>query len=174
MAYIATIQENAFRIKVEESAAHGFRVTVGEKEYEIDFLEPQKNIFSLIIAGRSYEVDVDSIEKSDRFGVGVRGEHYDIEVIDEKKKLSQKAARGASGRQDIKSPMAGNVRSVLVKAGDQVTAGQVLIILEAMKMQNEIASPIEGMVSSVAARDGVPVAAGDPLCVVEPSVKEAP
>jgi biotin carboxyl carrier protein len=79
-----------------------------------------------------------------------------------------KLSRGASGRQDLKSPMAGNVRQVLAQPGDRVAAGQVLIILEAMKMENEIKSPIEGIVGSMTARIESAVAAGDPLCVVEP------
>ena len=57
---------------------------------------------------------------------------------------------------------------MLVQPGDRVAAGQVLLILEAMKMENEIKSPIEGIVSSVTARAGIAVASGDPLCVVEP------
>jgi biotin carboxyl carrier protein len=64
--------------------------------------------------------------------------------------------------------MSGNVRQVLVQSGDRVAAGQVLFILEAMKMENEIKSPIAGIVSAISARDGVPVAGGAPLCVVEP------
>jgi biotin carboxyl carrier protein len=64
--------------------------------------------------------------------------------------------------------MAGNVLQVLVQPGDRVAPGQVLLILEAMKMENEIKSPIEGIVSSLTARTGIAVAAGDPLCVVEP------
>ena len=64
--------------------------------------------------------------------------------------------------------MAGNVRSILVQPGETVSAGQVLLILEAMKMQNEIKSPIDGVIGSVTAREGVTVSLGDPLCVVDP------
>jgi len=99
----------------------------------------------------------------------IKGDHYEIEVVEErKKKLAMKLAAGASGRQDLKSPMAGNVRSILVQPGDSVTVGQVLLILEAMKMQNEIKSPIDGIVGSVSAREGVTVSMGDPLCVIDP------
>jgi len=89
-------------------------------------------------------------------------------VEEKKKKLAMKMSKGATGRQDMKSPMAGNVRAVLVQPGDRVVAGQVVLILEAMKMQNELKSAIDGIVASVTAREGVAVAAGDPLLVVEP------
>ena len=85
-----------------------------------------------------------------------------------KKKLAMKLSRGLSGRQDLRSPMAGNVRQVLVQPGERVAPGQVLLILEAMKMENEIKSPLDGIVGSVSVRPGTMVASGDPLCVVEP------
>ena len=175
MAYIATHQGRTTRVKVVEPKPGLFTVTLGEKDYEVDFLEPQKNIFSLLIGGRSFEVDVDGTLDPDTYEVFVKGDLYEIEMIEEKKKkLAMKMSKGASGRQDMKSPMAGNVRQILVKPGDIVTAGQVILILEAMKMQNEIKSPIDGIIASVTAKEGVAVANGDPLCVVEPYEPEFP
>ena len=172
MAYIATYRGQTTRVQVQEPEANRFRVALGDQEYDVDFLEPQKNILSLIIGGKSYEVDVDAAPGSDDFGVMIKGDHYEIEVVEErKKKLAMKLAAGASGRQDLKSPMAGNVRSILVQPGDPVTVGQVLLILEAMKMQNEIKSPIDGVIGSVTAREGITVSMGDPLCVVDPHLE---
>ena len=169
MTYIATTRGTSSRIQVEEAEPNQFRVLIDDKAYAVDFLEPQRNILSLLIGGRSYEVDVDAAENGDDFGVLLEGDHYEIEVVEErKKKLAMKMAAGASGRQDLKSPMAGNVRKILVTPGDRVAAGQVLIILEAMKMQNEIKSPIDGIIASMTAREEVTVALGDPLCVVDP------
>jgi biotin carboxyl carrier protein len=175
MAYIATHQGRTLRIKVEEPSPNQFTVALGDREFQVDFLEPQKNIFSLIINGRSFEVDVDEAGAEDLLDIVIKGDQYEIEMVEEKKKkLAMKLSKGASGRQDIKSPMAGNVRQVLVEPGNRVAAGQVLLILEAMKMENEIKSPIEGIVASVTAREGVAVANGDPLCVVEPWEPEFP
>ena len=169
MAYIGTHQGRTTKVKVLETKPGMFTVDVGGKEYHVDFLEPQKNLFSLLIDGRSFEVDVDAPDTSDVFEILIKGDHYEVEMVEEKKKkLALKMNKGATGRQDLKSPMAGNVRKVMVQPGDRVAAGQVLLILEAMKMQNEIKSPIEGVVASVTAREGVAVASGDPLCVVEP------
>jgi biotin carboxyl carrier protein len=169
MAYIASHQGKTVRIKVRQTAPSLFRVTLGDRDYQVDYLEPQPNLLSLIIDGRSFEVDVDAADDSDLFEVVIKGDHFEVEMVEEKKKkLAMKLARGASGRQDLRSPMAGNVRQVLVQPGDRVAAGQVLLILEAMKMENEIKSPIDGIVSSVTARTGSAVASGDPLCVVEP------
>jgi len=175
MAYIATHQGKTLRVKVRETSPDRFSVMLEDKEYDVDFLEPQRNILSLLIAGHSFEVDVDAKDTSDLFNIHIRGDLYEVEMVEEKKKkLAMKLSKGASGRQDIKSPMAGNVRQVLVKPGDKVAAGQVLLILEAMKMENEIKSPIEGIIGSVTAKEAVAVSAGDPLCVVEPWEPEFP
>lgn len=175
MAYIATHQGRTLRVKISEPAPNRFTVTLGDKDYHVDYLEPQRNVFSLIIDGRSFEVDVDAADNSDRFDIAIKGDPYEVEMVEEKKKkLAMKLAKGLTGRQDIKSPMAGNVRQVLVQPGHRVAAGQVLLILEAMKMENEIKSPIEGIVSSVTAREGVAVSNGDPLLVVEPWEPEFP
>jgi biotin carboxyl carrier protein len=169
MAYLATHQGRTQRIKVREAAPDRFQVTLGDRDYQVDFQEPQPNVFSLIIDGRSFEVDVDPRDGEDRFQVVIKGDAYDVEMVEEKKKkLALKLAGGLAGRQELRSPMAGNVRQVLAQPGDRVAPGQVLLILEAMKMENEIKSPIDGVVASVSARPGAPVASGDPLCVVEP------
>lgn len=174
MTYIVTSRGQQTRVRIEEPEANRFKVWLGDRLFEVDYLEPQTNILSLLVAGKSYEVDVDALPNSESFGVMIQGDHYEVEVVEErKKKLAMKLAQGAAGRQDLKSPMAGNVRSVKVKPGDRVEAGEVLLILEAMKMQNEIKSPISGIVGSVTAKEGVTVSLGDPLCVVEP-LPEAP
>ncbi len=169
MPYIATIQGKDVRVKVEEQAPGRFLVHLDDRVVHVDALEPQPNLWSLLIEHRSFEVDVDAVPESDTFQVHIEGDPYEVELLEErKKKLAMKMAKGAKGRQDLKSPMAGNVRQILVKPGDHVAAGQALLILEAMKMQNEITSPIEGVVASVTAKEGVAVAANAPLCVVEP------
>ncbi len=169
MIYIASYRGKDLRVQIQEQPDGRFLVQLDDRSYTVDHLEPMPNVQSLLIDGRSFEVDVNTLGSPDAFEVVIEGDAYELEVVEEKKKkLALKLAKGAAGRQDLKSPMAGNVRTVLVKPGDHVTAGQPLLILEAMKMQNEIASPIDGIVASMTAKEGVPVGAHDPLCVVEP------
>lgn len=169
MTYIASYRGKDLRVQIQEQADGRFQVQIEDRIHLVDYLEPMPNLLSLLIDGRSFEVDVNTNGNPDAFEVVIEGDAYELEVVEEKKKkLALKLAKGAAGRQDLKSPMAGNVRAVLVKPGDSVQAGQPLLILEAMKMQNEIASPIDGVVASITAKEGVPVLAHDPLCVVEP------
>lgn len=170
MSFIVTYKGEVLKASVEESRPGFYKVVLGDREHEIDFLEAQQNLYSLIIEGKSYEVDVNVCEGSDTMGVDILGDHYAVEVVEEtKKRLSPKPSPGLAGRPEIKSPMAGNVWKLLVRQDEQVEAGQVLIILEAMKMENQIKAPVAGKVTSVSVSEGDRVAAGDPLCVVEPS-----
>ncbi|HXE95033.1 MAG TPA: biotin/lipoyl-containing protein [Dongiaceae bacterium] len=174
MTYIVTHKNREQNVKVEEFHPGQYKVLLGGKEYLVDYLEPQNNLLSLIIDGRSYEVDIDAADNSDVYGVDILGDHFEFEVIEEKrKKLVRKMSAGPSGRQEIKSPMSGIVWKILVKEGDLVESGQVLIILEAMKMKNEIKAPLAGCVSVLNAREGVPVATNDMLCVVEPDEEQS-
>ena len=77
-----------------------------------------------------------------------------------------KAAAGAAGAVTVKAPMPGNILDVKVAAGASVKAGDVLVILEAMKMENEIFAPCAGTISSVAVAKGAAVNPGDVLCVI--------
>jgi len=167
MAYTATIRGEAHRVEVLETGPGQYVVRLGEREIPVDCLEPQPGLYSLLVEGRSLEVDFTLTD--DHVALWIQGDHYDVDILDERRqKLAQKRGAGASGRQDLRSPMPGNVRKVCVSKGDLVAEGDVLLILEAMKMQNELRSPIHGRVTSLSAREGVAVAAGDPLIVIEP------
>jgi acetyl/propionyl-CoA carboxylase alpha subunit len=169
MSYIVTYKGKDVKASVEESRPGFYKVVLGGTEHEVDFLEPQPDLYSLIIEGKSYEINVDVCRDGDTIGVGILGSRFEVEVVEEKrKKLGPTMASGLAGRQEIKSPMAGNVKKVLVHEGDQVEASHVLIILEAMKMENQVKAPVAGTVTSVTASEGIPVAPGDLLCAVEP------
>lgn len=169
MTWLATHGNKTVRAKVEEPGPGLYRVTLDDRTYLVDFLEPMPHVYSLLIDGRSHEVDLDGVPGfPDRVRVDVEGDRHDVEVRDARGARSQRGGARASGRQDIRSPMAGQVRKVLVAQGESVAQGQVLLILEAMKMQNQITAPLAGTVASVTAREGSSVGPGDPLCVVEP------
>jgi biotin carboxyl carrier protein len=131
---------------------------------EADAVRISSNSYSMLIGGRSIEV---AVEKT-HAGLLVRagGREFQIEIIDPR---SWRRARGGGieleGRQQLVAPMPGKIVRVLVKAGEQVTAGQGLLVIEAMKMQNEVRSPKSGTVEKLAA-EGQTVNAGEVLAVV--------
>ena len=96
-------------------------------------------------------------------------------LMDERRKrLARKRSTGAGGRQEVRAPMPGSISKVLVSEGDTVAAGQVLMVLDAMKMANELAAPLTGVVSSLSARQGASVTTNELLCVVLPANLDPP
>lgn len=106
-----------------------------------------------------------------KYRVNVNGNNYEIaiELIDEAEAKSAAPAPAAApaGGEKITSPMPGNILSVNVSNGDTVKKGQVLMVLEAMKMENEIMSPIDGTIVSVNTTKGATVESGALLCVIK-------
>jgi biotin carboxyl carrier protein len=99
--------------------------------------------------------------------VVVNGRAFAVEVFDPREMRARKSAGAGEGRQNIAAMMPGKVVRVLVAQGDEVEAGQGLIVVEAMKMQNEMKSPKAGRVIEVKTKPDATVAAGEILMVIE-------
>jgi biotin carboxyl carrier protein len=125
--------------------------------------------FSLLVDGRSYEAFVS--EDHGEMQVFIQGVRYTAEVIDEHEKLLREvgaAARLGEGIFELTAPMPGLVVKVPVKVGDQVQPGNVLVILESMKMQNELKAPQAGVVTAVLVAEGGSVEKRDVMVVLGP------
>lgn len=126
-------------------------------------IEPSgPGIFSVLIDGRSYQATVlapGTIQVNDRI--------FSIEIVDPRELRVRAGASASEGRQNVVAPMPGKVVRTLVSVGDTVEAGQGLIVVEAMKMQNEMKSPKAGVVIELKKKDGATVSAGEILVVIE-------
>ena len=154
------------RIVELERQVAGWRAQLDGRGVEVDAVEVSPGTYSILLEGRSYEVTVHEVPESGTLRVQSGTEEFSAEVLD------PRAWRGrrhglveAEGRQQILSPMPGKVVRVLVKAGETVEAGQGLLVIEAMKMQNEIRSPKSGKVERLA-QQGQTVTAGEILAVI--------
>ena len=131
---------------------------------EADAVRISRGAYSVLLGGRSLEVTAE--ETSAGLLMRANGREFQVEIIDPR---SWRRGRGAGieleGRQQLVAPMPGKIVRVLVAAGQQVSAGQGLLVIEAMKMQNEIRSPKSGTVEKLA-REGQTVNAGEVLAVV--------
>ena len=125
----------------------------------------ESGVYSVLLDGRSYEA---RIEPSDgRMVVFIDGHRFEIEIRDPRRWSRGTGGLGAEGRLNVAAPMPGKVVRLLVAPGDTVAAGQGLLVVEAMKMQNELKSPKAGCVAALSAREGATVAAGEVLAIIE-------
>jgi biotin carboxyl carrier protein len=131
----------------------------GEKVADIRQVEP--GVYSVLVDGRSYQVRVDANN------VSVCGRTFSVELADPRRWNRERNHRQAEGVQIIAATMPGKVVRVLVSPGDQVEAGQGLIVVEAMKMQNEMKAVRAGRVVTLAAVAGATVNAGEILATIE-------
>ena len=166
MAYIANIAGEQIPVTVGRDDEGRIVVTVDEKQYTVDARWTQTDLMSLIIDGRSYQVDIHS--EKDSHEVLVEGDIFEFELYDERKALLKAAGSlGAEGVQEIKSSMPGKIVKLLVEEGAEVEQGDGLVVVEAMKMENEIKSPKAGVVTRIGVAEGEAVESGALLVVVE-------
>ena len=120
-----------------------------------------------IVGGASFGVSIEG--DSTKAGITIAGHFYDVEIEDERERAAHAAARASgAGGGLVKSVMPGIVISLLAVEGDAVEEGQPLLVLEAMKMQNEIAAPTAGVVKRIFVNEGEAVSAGAKLVEIEP------
>ena len=146
---------------------NGYVVSIGDKLLEIDAVHLQGSAVSLLVGTRSYRCDVET-HADGKVAVLVRDAVYPLEILDERKLRLRRAAGKFTleGPQRIDAPMPGKVTRVLVKVGDEVQEGQGLVVVEAMKMENELRSPKAGKVTELHAVEGSTVESGAKLVVV--------
>ncbi len=155
-------------MEVEFAAANGIaRLTYDGKTYEAEVSEPEPGIFVVIFNNRVYRCMTER-SPSGESEVVVNGRRIPAAVRD-KKHLRGNAGptAGAGGRIILSSPMPGKVVRIMLKAGDEVAAHQGVLIVEAMKMQNEVLSPKAGKVAEIRVSEGQTVNAGEVLAVIE-------
>lgn len=139
------------------------------RNYELEVRALGRGEYLLLHASSVYKCRVENKDSArDSFEVTLQGHARDITITDPKRlRRGQSAGAHDHGAAEIVSPMPGKVVRVLVQAGARVEAGAGIIVVEAMKMQNEMKSPKAGVVVSINAEDGVTVNAGDVLAVIE-------
>jgi len=157
--------ENTRIVELEHASA-GWRVMLDGKPVAVDAVEIAPHILSVLLGGQSFEITV-TPSPDGKLKLQAGGQDFIAEVIDPRAWSGRRhGAVEAEGRQQILAPMPGKVVRLLVREGDHVESGQGLLVVEAMKMQNEIRSPKSGIVERVLAKEGQPVNAGEALCVV--------
>lgn len=152
MKYVTNIESKDYAIEVLDER----HIILDGQPMEVDFQSVSgQPVFSLLVDGKSYEAYVDLTD--DGLRVLMRGILYHASVEDEREKRLRAAAGGGvieGGEFHLKAPMPGLVVAVPVSEGQKVEKGQVLLVLESMKMQNELKAPRAGTVSRIRIKAG--------------------
>ena len=168
VAYVVSDGNHTLRVEASrlEVRPHDelFQIEIdGEKKIiSISRISPAH--LSIILDGKSFNVEVEHFEKD--YQVSTRGEVYNFSVVDERE-VTTSSEQPDSGEKVIKAPMPGLVVELMVDVGDQVKAGDTLLVLEAMKMQNEITAPASGVILGVLVESSNKVNSGDDLIVLD-------
>lgn len=165
MIYDVLIGEKTFRVELVRSSS-GWRCQLNGRKFDFDASLLGESLISLLIDGKSYEARQDYSGGESNIVIG--RERFGAQVRDPRS-LGDRSSRagGESGVKRITAPMPGKVVRVLAPVGSDVEAGQAVLVIEAMKMQNELKAPKKGRVTKLTAAEGAAVEAGQTLAEIE-------
>lgn len=165
MKYIAEINGEQYRINLSPDQ----QVEINGEPHRINFDSVGEQMtYSLLVDGQSFEVNL--FQEDGLWEVVMRGRRYTVRVEDERERLLREAAGSSTlqkGKICLEAPMPGLVIEIPIREGDSVGEGDVLLILESMKMQNELRSPREGTVIRIRVQAGDSVDQKQTLLSVE-------
>jgi biotin carboxyl carrier protein len=165
MIYEVTVGETTYRIDLQREGA-GWKCKLDGRELPLDVISAQNGTLSILLGGKSYEVKQEITGTETNIVVGQ--ERFSAVVRDPRSLRSRRSGGAAEqGIKKITAPMPGKIVRLLAKEGSSVQAGQSVIVIEAMKMQNELKAPKNGILKKINVSEGAAVEAGQALAEVE-------
>lgn len=180
--YEIFIDDKPKKVELTKTGQNSFSIRVDGKARSVEFVTTAPDFekpFTVKVDNKNYHVELPRIDRGKEFSVKVEEAAFKAEVKAPARKASLSAfepamvtptKRAAANRQAVEggitAPMTGKIVSVKVKKGDDVKAGQVLCVIEAMKMENEIIAPKAGAVKEIYVSDGSSVSEGEPLLTI--------
>ena len=164
MIYDVNIDGKSYRLELEREDAR-WSCRLDGREMEVDAVLVRPDVLSLRIGNRAYEVKCERVGGDLHLWVGSR--RFAAEVRDPRSLRNRSRAVDDHGPRKLTAPMPGKIVRVMVTEGSVVEAGAGVLVVEAMKMQNEIKSPKKGTIRKILVSQGAAVNAGDVLAIVE-------
>jgi biotin carboxyl carrier protein len=164
MIYEINVDGKNYRLELNRADGR-WETRLDGREVAIDAVLARRDVLSIIIGGKAYEIKRERTATDMHLWVGPR--RYAVQLRDPRSLRSRANVDDGKGPRKLIAPMPGKVVRVLLREEAQVEAGQGVLVVEAMKMQNEIKSPKKGVVRKIVASEGTAVNAGDVLAVVD-------
>lgn len=166
MQYEIEVNGRIRQVSVERAGGR-FAVSVDGRTRDVDARRVDSRTLSLIVGpGASYDVGIVPDAATGMLGVRVGAAECAVVFNGRRRGRSEDRDHGVSGPQHLVAPMPGKIVRVAVKAGEAVRARQTVVVIEAMKMENELRAARDGTVGELHAREGAPVVAGELLAVI--------
>jgi biotin carboxyl carrier protein len=167
MNYVAEIDGREVKITLEANSGSGYEVIVNGVSYSVDARQVTDHLWSILHCNKSIEVDVFQLP-GEEYEVLINGDCHKFSLMNEQRRAILRAGgKGIAGKAMITSPMPGKIVKLLVAVGQEVQTNDGLIIVEAMKMENEIKSSGSGRVKEIFVEEGDVVESGASLLLVE-------
>ncbi len=165
MQYDILIDDKAYRVELTR-VGDGWKCRLDGREFAVDAVLTRPDVLSILVEGKSYEIKRERTATDTHVVIG--SARYSAEVRDPRSLRNRRAHAGfGEGPQKLVAPMPGKIVRVLVPPNSAVAAGQGILVIEAMKMQNELKSPKQGVLQQLLTREGAAVGAGEVLAIVE-------
>ena len=144
------------------------KLKVDDKIYEPDIIMVERGVYSILLDGKSYNVELIETTGPKKYQINTLFHTFDADVVDAESKYQQSRKKIDDVEEStISSPMPGKVVRILVKPGEQVKAGETVVIVSAMKMESEYKVKSDRIIKEIKVKEGDTVAANQPLIIIE-------
>ena len=164
MTYDVAIDGKSYRLDLQLTEGR-WSCRIDGRDVEVDAVLARANVLSLRIGNKAYEVKCERVGADTHIWVGSR--RFAADVRDPRSLRGRVRATDDHGPKKLSAPMPGKVVRILLRQGAEVEAGAGVLVVEAMKMQNEVKSPKKGTIQKILVTEGAAVNAGDVLAIVE-------
>lgn len=160
--------DRAAKVELLGSKGNNLTISVDGKVYETNIIMVERGVYSVLLDGKSYNIELIESGSSKQYSINTIYNSYEAEVVDAESKYKRSRTRLDSTEDSvISSPMPGKVVRIPVKPGDQVKAGDTVIIVSAMKMESEYKVKNDRIIKEIKVKEGDTVGANQPLIIIE-------
>jgi biotin carboxyl carrier protein len=163
------IDDQTLKVELLKRTGNNAKVLVDDIEYDLDLVMVENGVYSVLYNGKSYNVELVESDHRKKYSINTYKKSYDVEIIDAESKYMKNRKKSLLEGADnsISSPMPGKVVKIPVKVGDKINKGDTVIIVSAMKMENEYKSDIDSKVKQILVKEGDTVDSNQPLVLLE-------
>jgi biotin carboxyl carrier protein len=167
MSYEISLNGEISAIQLQSHKGNNYQVMIGDRSYALDVVEVEPGVYSILMDGKSYNVEL-TVNNQKNYSVNTLYNNFIVDIIDaESRYMNARREHEGEDVSYISTPMPGKVMRILVKEGDEVKAGETLIIVSAMKMESEYKVLKDKKIKSILVKEGDSIEGNQPLILLE-------